>query len=109
MKIIWYLKQLIPLTYRTKYTEDGVKYFTVWKMWLGKCYEVDSYEVKNSNHETIDAMIACIIKKTGKTKEVVKNMSVDDFFEFYRSLENPRKQADLEAIRNSRFYVKESD
>ncbi|GAA0491229.1 hypothetical protein GCM10008986_16640 [Salinibacillus aidingensis] len=41
----WYLKQLLPLTYRTQYESGGEKYFTVWKMWLGKIY-VDSVVVK---------------------------------------------------------------
>ena len=45
----WYLKQLIPLTYRTKCTlhEGGksTKYFVVWKMWLGRCYKQDWIEM----------------------------------------------------------------
>ncbi len=36
--MFWYIKQLIPLTYYTTYRSDGVKYFHIWKMWFGKCY-----------------------------------------------------------------------
>jgi hypothetical protein len=43
--MIWYLKQLLPLTYRSKYTEDGKAYFTVWKMWFGKSYKIDKVRV----------------------------------------------------------------
>jgi hypothetical protein len=33
-RILWYIKQLFPLTYRTTAEEDGEKYFHVWKMWF---------------------------------------------------------------------------
>lgn len=39
----WFLKQLLPLTYRTNYTEDGQKHFTVWKMWFGRSYSIDDH------------------------------------------------------------------
>ena len=44
-KIKWCLKQLLPLTYRSKYSENGKKYFTVFKMFLGKCYKIETYEI----------------------------------------------------------------
>ena len=38
---MWYLKQLLPLTYWTKYrTDDGHQHFCIWKMWLGRCYNI---------------------------------------------------------------------
>lgn len=40
------LKQLLPLTYRTKYKENGKTYFTVWNMFFGKCYNQEIYEIK---------------------------------------------------------------
>lgn len=41
---MWYLKQLFPLTYRTKYNDSGGNaHFCVWNMWLGKCYNVEDY------------------------------------------------------------------
>lgn len=42
---MWYLKQLLPLTYRSKYKEGEKDRFTVWNMWFGKCYNVESYEI----------------------------------------------------------------
>jgi hypothetical protein len=45
-KVEWYLRQLLPLTYRTTYQTEGKKYFVVWKMWFGRSYNVDSFEVK---------------------------------------------------------------
>ena len=46
----WYLKQLLPLTYRSHYTHFnyGVeeKHFCVWNMWFGKCYNVEDYIIK---------------------------------------------------------------
>ncbi len=45
-RIKWYLKQLFPLTYRSKYREEGIMYFAVWKMWLGRCYNHDRYAIQ---------------------------------------------------------------
>ena len=41
----WYLEQLIPLTYRSHYKSDGKSFFCVWKMWLGKCFNIEEVEV----------------------------------------------------------------
>ena len=45
--IIWYFKQLLPLTYRTTYTDTKTKerHFTVWNMWFGRCYNIDDYVI----------------------------------------------------------------
>ena len=42
----WYLKQLLPLTYRSRYTEGDKQIFCVWNMWFGRCFNVESYEIK---------------------------------------------------------------
>lgn len=42
----YYLKQLLPFTYRSHYKEAGKKMFTVWNMWLGKCFNIENVEVK---------------------------------------------------------------
>jgi hypothetical protein len=43
-KLKWCLKQLLPLTYWTKVTRirenEGKEVFIIWKMWLGRCYNV---------------------------------------------------------------------
>jgi hypothetical protein len=39
---MWYLKQLLPLTYRTHYSDgNGKKHFVVWNMWMGKCFNIE--------------------------------------------------------------------
>ncbi|MHC4702438.1 MAG: hypothetical protein ACYTFQ_17885 [Planctomycetota bacterium] len=44
--MLWYLKQLLPLTYWTTCTlpgggtEPAGKYFTIWRMWFGRCFSV---------------------------------------------------------------------
>lgn len=45
--MIWYLKQLLPLTYRTWYRENGVQHFCVWNMWMGRCYNIDDVVVND--------------------------------------------------------------
>jgi len=44
-RVMWYLKQIIPLTYRTIYTACGQRHFCVWKMWLGRCYRIDDFVI----------------------------------------------------------------
>lgn len=46
-RIVWTLRQLLPLTYRTTYTdESGERHFTVWRMWFGRCFDIDDRVVK---------------------------------------------------------------
>lgn len=38
----WYLRQLFPLTYRSRYTDgDGRKHLAVWRMWFGQVFGHD--------------------------------------------------------------------
>lgn len=41
----WYIKQLFPCWYHTKYKESGKKYVAWWKMWFGHCYKLETFEV----------------------------------------------------------------
>ena len=36
---------LLPLTYRTTYGEGGKRYFSVWRMWLGRCFDVETHQI----------------------------------------------------------------
>jgi hypothetical protein len=41
-RIKWYLRQILPLHYRTRYTdENGHRHFVVWQMWMGRYFAVD--------------------------------------------------------------------
>ena len=44
-RIKWGLKQLLPFSYRSHYSIGKDKVFTVWNMWLGKCFKVESVNV----------------------------------------------------------------
>lgn len=46
MDVIWCLKQLLPLTYRTRYEENGKKRFVVWKMWFGRSFAIDDHIIE---------------------------------------------------------------
>lgn len=45
-RFLWYLKQLTPRTYWSAYRPvnpdgtEGPESFCIWKMWLGRCYDV---------------------------------------------------------------------
>ncbi len=43
--LLWYLKQLLPLTYRSHYGKDGKEMFCVWRMWFGKCFDIEEYAI----------------------------------------------------------------
>jgi len=45
-KLLWYLKQLLPLKYDTTYGQDDKKYVSIWNMWFGKCFSIKQYELK---------------------------------------------------------------
>jgi len=44
-KLIWTIKQLFPLTYRSRYEANGERRFCVWRMWMGRCFDIDDMEV----------------------------------------------------------------
>lgn len=37
--LVWCLKQLLPLTYRTAYGDQRGQHFVVWRMWFGRCFD----------------------------------------------------------------------
>lgn len=39
-KIAWHIKQLLPLRYKTHYTENGERHYCEWRMWFGRCFDV---------------------------------------------------------------------
>lgn len=52
-KIKWAIKQLLPLTYRTEYRDEQErKHYTVWKMWFGRCFNINDiiYQGEIANH-----------------------------------------------------------
>jgi hypothetical protein len=46
-KAIWFVKQLLPLAYWTEYEQDGKKYFHIWRMWFGKCFNQSKFQITN--------------------------------------------------------------
>ena len=50
----WYLKQLFPLTYRSRFRlSDGSQMFSVWKMWFGHQYQIQTYKITLDSHATV--------------------------------------------------------
>jgi hypothetical protein len=52
--ITWYFKQLLPLTYRTDYAKNDKKYFCVWNMWFGKCFNIKTIEMADNRFYMIE-------------------------------------------------------
>lgn len=47
-KIVYYLKQLLPLTYYSKYkVQNGVKELAIWTQWFGKPFNIKRFELKD--------------------------------------------------------------
>jgi len=60
-KIIWYLKQLFPLLYFSEYKiyiNREMHMVTSWNMWLGKCYNIRSFEIIREVEHMTDKEIA---------------------------------------------------
>lgn len=51
IRLSWYLKQLLPFTYVSEYgvgytgTDDYHKEVCVWKMWMGRSYNVRTWKI----------------------------------------------------------------
>ncbi len=47
-KLIWHIKQLLPLKYHTTYTDTatGQRMIAVWRMWLGRQFWVQRWELQ---------------------------------------------------------------
>ena len=45
----WWVKQLLPLTYRGYYTPqaDGIERFQVFRMWLGRPFDIETVKVQS--------------------------------------------------------------
>ena len=43
---IWYLKQLLPLTYESEYYGEDGKYCSIWKMWFGKILWCKQFKIE---------------------------------------------------------------
>lgn len=56
---MWYLKQLLPLTYRSKYKKGDKKIFCVWNMWLGKCFNIEEYEIVGNEADCEHSWCSC--------------------------------------------------
>ena len=48
-RIEWLTRQLLPLTYRTHYSDStGRRHFAVWRMWLGRVFDDEDVIVVGS-------------------------------------------------------------
>ena len=43
---MYYLKQLFPFSYNSRFVENGKTIVMTWKMWFWKCFKVKKYEVR---------------------------------------------------------------
>lgn len=50
-KVIWYIKQLFPLTYISNYRENGSDKLTIWKMWFGRSYRIRDYWISGASNQ----------------------------------------------------------
>lgn len=52
-KMVWCIKQLLPLKYKTYYIQDSaVHYYTEWRMWFGKCFNIKKWEITKKEYDT---------------------------------------------------------
>ena len=46
-KLIWMVKQIFPVMYVSTYKQEDKKKLSIWRMWLGRCYNIRNYELAN--------------------------------------------------------------
>lgn len=39
-RLKWTLKQILPMTYWTTYSDGDGRWFCMWRMWLGRCSDI---------------------------------------------------------------------
>ena len=44
-KLLWILKQLLPLKYNSVFTTNGLRKVTIWRQWFGKVLWCESYKI----------------------------------------------------------------
>lgn len=44
-RLRWYIKQLLPLTHITTFTENGRRRLCIWNMWLGQSFNVRYFDL----------------------------------------------------------------
>lgn len=45
-KLIYYIKQLLPLKYHSKYRlKTGEKYLAIWSQWFGKPFNIERFKL----------------------------------------------------------------
>lgn len=72
-KFIYYIKQLFPFTYWTKYkTPDDNKYhIAIWRQWFGKPFSPLHFEVADIDGEKF---IQTLVNEMDKRYAITKNM-----------------------------------
>ena len=45
-EIIWFIKQLFPLDYYSRYRNNNKEMISTWRMLFGKCYNIKKYEIR---------------------------------------------------------------
>ena len=45
--LLWGLKQLLPLMYRTVYKENGQVVYATWRMWMGRSFSIERVTVNS--------------------------------------------------------------
>lgn len=43
IRLRWYVRQILPLRYESRYREGGKPILCIWRMWLGRCFNVRSF------------------------------------------------------------------
>lgn len=46
-RLKWYLRQLVPTTYRTTYRDMHGEHFAVWRMWWGRVFDYEDVVVSS--------------------------------------------------------------
>ena len=74
-KLIYYLKQLLPLFYVSTFTEKGQRKLCIFRMWFGHSFNVRYYDLKGKAIKEIE-------KQVKEQQKRIKEL--EDFLSAYR-------------------------
>ena len=50
-RLVWYMRQLFPIRYKTYFIQNNIHYYTEWRMWFGKYFNVKKREITKEEYD----------------------------------------------------------
>ncbi len=61
-RLVWLVKQLLPLRYESIYGESNQQFLSIWRMWFGRCFSVRTHALANNDDIDLVGTLRLTIK-----------------------------------------------